>query len=99
MVVAGLVHAGSPQGALAGRLLAGSALAGPEHVPAGEMKISVVSEAGPVDLGRRRPLEGVVPLQVAGGALLGCGFESQQGLECPAVHDAMTGVALRLKAQ
>jgi hypothetical protein len=63
------------------------------------MKIRIPSETGPADLRRRRPLEGVVPLQVAGGALLGRGFESQQGLECPAVHDAMTGVALRLKAQ
>jgi hypothetical protein len=62
------------------------------------MKVGMVGERGPADLGRRRSLETQhAPATV--GAVLGCRFESQQGLECAAMHYAMTGVALRLKTE
>ena len=75
------------------------ALSGAKHIPAGQMEIGISAESSPADLGGRRPLERSVLAQVARGTFLGCWFESQQGLECPTMHYAMAGVALRLKTE
>ena len=63
------------------------------------MKMGLGGQGGPADLGRRRALERIMLPKVVSGAVLRCRFESEQGLECPAMHYAMTGVALRLKTQ
>lgn len=88
MVVAGLVHTASHQGAL-----------GAQHIPAGQVKVGIVGKGGPGDLGGRRSLEGSLLAQVVSGAFLGCGLESQQCLECPAMHYTVTGVTLRLETE
>src|SRR4051812_21527664 len=84
LVVAPVVRTAEKEGALA--CLHRSA----QNITAGQVKIGIGGKTSTPDLRRRGRLKGGQALLETGGAIIGRGFETQNGCESTAVNNALT---------